>query len=445
MATATASGARHDCGTTVQFLCTRPAPEVAWSFDRGAVTGPRKKKWAGGISRRESVKVLLFGGSGTFGQDTARWLASSDLISEIALAGRNRNRLRSGASEVGKKAHVVSLDLRDEDHVAALARDYDIMVNVAAPEWEALLPGLRAAIAAGVPYCDVGADGQTAESQLSLDTAAKEKGIVAAIGIGTDPGLDNLMAVHASRMFDKVEDVQIQFALFLPAWFPDPPKALEELRARGKADASWELFPYLASKRARIYRDGQWIDVSPREHPVAMTVPDGPTLTAFPLDVPEPRTLPRHLAGVRNVSAVISVIPAQVGELMFREGSRIREGLSPSEATKSVMETVLTDPDRWLRTSTTLPSGWNFWVATTGWKDDQRMRYMCWPEGLPDSTTVALAVATLKILRGEVEARGVLPPEACFEPSSFFGEVARYAGEVERDKPLLGERFERLE
>ena len=77
-------------------------------------------------------------------------------------------------------------------------------------------------------------------------------------------------------------------------------------------------------------------------------------------------------------------------------------------------------------------------MVATGWKDGRRARYTCWPIRLAGP----LAIATLRILRGEVSARGVLPPEACFEPIPFFEELARYRRDEDRDKPLLGEFLE---
>lgn len=89
-------------------------------------------------------------------------------------------------------------------------------------------------------------------------------------------------------------------------------------------------------------------------------------------------------------------------------------------------------------------SGWDRWVVATGWKGGRRPRYTCWPLRLPASTSISLAVGALRILRGEVEARGVLPPEACYEPMPFFEEAARYSDELDQAKPLLGESIEWL-
>ena len=119
--------------------------------------------------------------------------------------------LRRRASEMGSKAVPVQVDINDERPLTDLVADYDIVVNAAGPEWETLVPGLRAAVAAGIHCCDLGADGRTAEQQLALDSTAKAQGVLALIGMGLDPGLDNLLAVHASQQFDQALDLQCCF------------------------------------------------------------------------------------------------------------------------------------------------------------------------------------------------------------------------------------------
>ena len=69
----------------------------------------------------------------------------------------------------------------------------------------------------------------------------------------------------------------------------------------------------------------------------------------------------------------------------------------------------------------------------------------CWPTSWWMSTGAVIAVAALNILRGEIGKVGVLPPEACFEPLSFFAEVATYGPEEPRDGQMLGESFEYLD
>jgi hypothetical protein len=60
-------------------------------------------------------------------------------------------------------------------------------------------------------------------------------------------------------------------------------------------------------------------------------------------------------------------------------------------------------------------------------------------------TSVALAVAVRKILRGEIQERGVMHAETAFEPQSFFDEVASLLPEPPPDGRLIDESFEWLE
>ena len=49
-----------------------------------------------------------------------------------------------------------------------------------------------------------------------------------------------------------------------------------------------------------------------------------------------------------------------------------------------------------------------------------------WVEGL--GTGAPCSLAALRILRGEVFRRGVMGPEACFEPIGFFAELVQRWG-----------------
>ncbi len=374
----------------------------------------------------------------------ARRLAVSEIVSDIGIAGRNRDALTRVASEVGEKARTVQVDIRDEDRLASMAADYDIVVNTAGPEWEVLVPALRAVVAAGTDYCDLGAFGQTTKLQLQLDSAAKERDMVAILGIGFDPGLDNLLVVHASRTLDTVEEVQLRHHWFGPPYLSE---ALNLLRETGHVDTSVRGILKILSEAFSMYRDGRWITVDPLENPLEVPLAKHGTVPAYPLGTSEGITLPRHLPGVGSVSTVLVVSPPQLQELISREAWRIRrEGLGAAGAATSFLKTIEEDPDGWLKMPEGVPPPppWTMSVTATGWKRGRRARYTCWPDGLPSSTSIPLTVATLKILRGEVSVRGVLPPEACFEPMPFFEETAGYAAEEDREKPLLGESLEWL-
>jgi hypothetical protein len=68
-----------------------------------------------------------------------------------------------------------------------------------------------------------------------------------------------------------------------------------------------------------------------------------------------------------------------------------------------------------------------------------------WDVGGYFLTSVGLAVAVRKILRGEIRERGVMAAETAFEPVPFFDEVASLIPDPLPGGRLIGESFEWLE
>ena len=127
----------------------------------------------------------------------------------------------------------------------------------------------------------------------------KERDIVAIVGMGLDPGLDNLLAVHACRQFDRVEDVQPHF--YVTGYIS---RAVDELRKTGRIDMSLQQIVNAMSKPIRIYSDGRWVDIDAQEDQNNITLSEGGIATAYPYSHSETITLPRYLPGVRSVSCV---------------------------------------------------------------------------------------------------------------------------------------------
>ncbi len=379
------------------------------------------------------------------GRNAARILAASDVVSEIVIAGRNMEAAKRTAAEIGDKATALQVDATEEGRVASLAAGSDILLNAAGPDFRVALPAVRAAVKAGVHYCDVSADGPSTEKALALDAAAKAAGVTALLGIGADPGVSNLMLMHAARRFDRVDELRSCWVLPLVVW-GNPKEVLVGWRAAGHADASWQTMMRAVRRKVRVYRDGRLTEVDPIDDAVRITIPRGGRVTAQPLSGPLPITLPRTLPGVRSVSHVMSLLPPQINEPYCDLGRRVAAGeLDESAAAFSLYEMVVTDPGRWLADPEGYGSEFVLWAEAIGTKQGQRVRYKCWPVGGWEGTATALATATLKILRGEVPHRGVLSPESCLDPMSFFAEAAQHGPEKRPGGKLLDESFEVLE
>jgi len=315
------------------------------------------------------------------------------------------------------------------------------MVNAAGPEFKVVVPALREAIKAGVNYCDLCCYGPATEQALALDDDAKAAGITALIGIGL-VGLTNLMMVHAADRLDQADELRLCFFLSTPIFGYDPGECLATWRETGRADASWQDIVAQVAGKVRLYRDGHWLDVDPLEDPVQVTLPGGDEVTAYPVGLPEPITVPRTLPGVRSVSSVTSMFPPQINEAFYGLGRRVARGeLDESGAAFAFMEYLEALPEPSLAPPKGGEDGFAMWVEAVGSKRNDRVHYKCWPNGDWASTEGPLAAAALKILRGEIDARGVLSPESCLDPMSFFAEVAQLASGEPPGGDLLAESF----
>ena len=392
------------------------------------------------------LRVFLLGGAGLVGQSVAERFAKDAAITEITIAGRNSEKAKQAASVIGEKANSTRADATDEKHIARLVADYDIFVNTSGPDYVVQPPAVRAAIRAGVHYCDVSCDGPAAEKVLKLSAKAEAAGMTAIIGIGWTPGLDNLMMTHAAHQLDETEVVQTCLVWPMTNLVKgDPTKVAEELRKSGPFSASWETGMRCFSGQCKIYRDGKWVIVDPFENGVDLPDPYGGYVRAYPACGAEPITLPRYVSGVRGVSVLLSFRPFQLNELARQLAVRIKSGeMSTKEAAISFIETAGADRERWLSSSENVSEEWPFWIVAQGMKDGSRVRYTmnASPEWL--STGGPLYTAAMMLLNGKIKGHGILPPEACLDPIPFMEDVASNVPGRPRGKKLYDESFEEL-
>ena len=410
------------------------------------------------------MKVFVLGGYGAVGLPCAELLVESDLVSEIAVAGRSMERAEQAAAQLGDKARAVQVDGENEEQLASLVAGCDIIANAASNQ--AALPALQAAIRTGAHYCDVGWGRNFIAQMQELTAEARQAGITAIICNGTSPCITNLMGVHAASQLDETEQLQggrswvFEFqsgrALTPQQWIENPSESLAVLH-KFKDFLEWMLQIALVteSRTVRAYQDGRWVDVDPLTSGLQTPLPRGGTITAYPYGSYDPifDNLPDDLASSRPVEVWFTPFPPQLHDLFRQHALRVASGDSdPASALSSFYETVEQDPKRWLMVTDDFSICSPDWVSAFGRKGGRAARYNCWlvPELWSERagwllTSVPLAVAVVSILRGEVQERGVMTAEKTFDPQPFFDEVASLTPEPPPDGKLIGESFEWLE
>lgn len=144
------------------------------------------------------MKVSVIG-VGAVGARAARQLASSDGVEHIAICDPDDSRVTEVVGSLGAVAHAHAGD--------PAAVDTDVALLALPGEEHAALA--TALVERGTSVVSVADDVPTVRALLALDARARAAGATVAIGAGFVPGLSCLLAVHASRDFDEVDEVHV--------------------------------------------------------------------------------------------------------------------------------------------------------------------------------------------------------------------------------------------
>jgi saccharopine dehydrogenase (NAD+, L-lysine-forming) len=349
-----------------------------------------------------AVRVAVLGAGGTIAPAIVRDLAESPEASELALLDLDLDRARTVAERHGDgKAKPAALDAREPGALAGALAGADVLVNAAS--YRVNLDAMRAALDAGCHYLDLGGLYHMTARQLELSDEFERAGLVAMLGVGSAPGKTNLMARVATReLGGSVDRIDVSAA----GRDLDPPPGFSLPYALRTILDELTLPPV-------VVRDGEALEVAPLEPggSVDFGAEIGVAETIHTLHS-EVLTFPASF-GCREASFRLSLAPGvvdRVRELADASGEEVgtaaRELSPPSSRTVSV----------------------HLVEARAGTRE-ARIRAVTeplarWGIGGGIVSTAAPAAAAVRLLaRGEVTARGALPPELCLEPAPMFAEL----------------------
>jgi saccharopine dehydrogenase (NAD+, L-lysine-forming) len=251
-----------------------------------------------------------------------------------------------------------------------------------------------------------------------MDEEAKKAGITALIGMGSSPGLANLLAKFAAeKLFDEVEAVDIYHAhggeqtegaavvkhrihsmeMDIPVFLDGEFKTVRLFDESGKALEEEADFPGIGK---------YWVYAYPH---------------------PETITLPKYIRGVRRVTNLGLVLPPEYAELIK---TIVRIGMTSKDPLKvGDMEVIPLDfavafilskrEELLKKAGITEPMGC-VKVVVKGRKGGEEVKYSfsltSRGMGMGEGTGIPAAIGTILMATGKVEGRGVLPPEACVNP-----------------------------
>lgn len=163
----------------------------------------------------KQINVAIFGCGGV-GQCIAQDLVKSDLVSHLVLADTNlkgpeyvRKRTKSD------KIEIVRADGSDPDEVAKVAEKVDLLVNGTMPALN--LKIMEGCLKGSANYIDMATGDKEFghpmfDDQEALDKKYKDAGIFALCSMGIDPGASNIFAKRAADRMESVDYVRVRDA-----------------------------------------------------------------------------------------------------------------------------------------------------------------------------------------------------------------------------------------
>lgn len=202
---------------------------------------------------------VLIIGAGAAGSVVAKKCAKNrDIFTNIHLASRTLSKCEKLKQEIGGALSVSQIDADDAGAVTALINKIkpDLVINMALPYQD--LPIMDACLATGTPYLDTANYEPKDEAkfcykwQWDYRKRYEDKGILAVLGCGFDPGVSGVYCAYAQKhLFDQIDTIDIVDC---------------NAGDHGKGFATNfnpEINIREVTQRGKYWKDGKWIEIDP--------------------------------------------------------------------------------------------------------------------------------------------------------------------------------------
>ena len=163
------------------------------------------------------MRVLVVG-TGGVGSAVAPIAARRDFLERMVFADLDASRPRALVERLGDdRFGAAQLDASDASRIAALARaeGCDTILNATDPRFNP--PIFRAAFDAGCTYLDMAmtlskpGGERLGDAQFAVADDWRERGLLALVGIGVEPGLSDIFARYAAdHLFSEIDEVGVR-------------------------------------------------------------------------------------------------------------------------------------------------------------------------------------------------------------------------------------------
>jgi saccharopine dehydrogenase-like NADP-dependent oxidoreductase len=381
------------------------------------------------------MKILVLGAGGRIGSAIVKDLMEIDSheVTEIVAADISQERVaRLAAAYESAKLKLEQVDVADQNKLVELFNGSDVVINSTVPAGSIPVDVLKAALKAHANVIDLGAWPEETEQSLALNDDFEQAGLTAILGLGSSPGITNLVAKALVDKLDSVETIELSFG-YASLGTSSLPLAIPFEGA---------LTEYIAEPL--IFRNGKFEKLPPQSGLQNIEYPEPIGVrSSFYIGHAEILTFPYFFKdkGIENVCMRAGFTPDFSEKVNFLiDLGIINESPIKVEDTEVIPLDVLT------ACLDKLPSEGGevidygcTRVVARGEKGQVSKEYTALMlnrpyQGLTNAqhrTSHSTAIGARMLCKGQIAKKGVFPPEAGVEPAPFFKELARRELEVE--------------
>ena len=345
---------------------------------------------------------------------------------EIVVADRDIRAARAASEDLSRRVTVVEVDATRPRSLARTLAGTTVLIN--ASHHDLNLAVMDAALAIGCHYCDLGGLFHVTRRQLRRHAEFKRAGLLALCGIGSAPGIVNVMARAGADEFERVREIHIAVGT----------RDRTPRRGPSVLETSYSIQTILdeASQPAALFRGGALWFVEPLSHVerVKFPAPVGPQDAACTIHS-ELATLPQSFKhkGIRDVSFRIAFPSELTAQLRFIRSLGLMDMNETSVDGRSVVprKVLLALLARVPKPTTVGPRDEYEILRVTirGRRGGRAVEQILdchvpgkpeWNIGVDIDTGAPPSIAAQMLLAGTITATGVLPPEQVIPPEPFF-------------------------
>jgi saccharopine dehydrogenase (NAD+, L-lysine-forming) len=241
-------------------------------------------------------KVLIIGAGGVGGVVVRKCAQVPSIFSEICLASRTLAKCEQIRDQVSRPIEIAQVDADKPTEVAALVRRFEpaLVINVALPYQD--LSIMEACLDTGVDYLDTANYEPLNEAKFEYkwqwvyhDRFA-ERGIMALLGCGFDPGVTNIFCAYAQKhLFDEIRTVDILDCNAGDHGHPFATNFNPEINIR-------EI-----TQKGKYWEDGKWVEIDPMSVWMDYDFPECGVRRAYLLYHEELESLVKHIKGLKRI------------------------------------------------------------------------------------------------------------------------------------------------